>query len=365
MRILLDKFTKKFGALTVIDAMDLEIHDGEMVALLGPSGCGKSTTLFAICGIHKVNGGRILFGDRDVTNIASQERNVGVVFQSFALYPHMTVADNIGFPLKLRKESKSEIKRKVDEIGEMVHIEGLLNRRPGELSGGQQQRVALARALVRRPDVLLLDEPLANLDATLRLEMRTEIRRIQQETGITAVLVTHDQVEAMSMCDRIAIMDKGRIVQISEPKDMYDNPVSDFVAGFLGSPPIAFLDGQIQDGHFVVASTGTRIPLNADIAAAGNGRNMRVGIRPEYFQPGIGTKIGGKISFIESQGRETLYDVRLPDGSILRSIQGGQSSARIGDEVEWGINAPRILVFDEHGARIDSDERLAAAHRMA
>jgi inositol-phosphate transport system ATP-binding protein len=351
MRILLDKFTKKFGSLTVIDEMDLEVHDGEMIALLGGSGCGKSTTLFAICGIHKINGGRILFGDRDVTNITSQERNVGVVFQSFALYPHMTVADNIGFPLMLRKESKSEIKRKVDEIGEMVHIEALLQRRPGELSGGQQQRVALARALVRRPDVLLLDEPLANLDATLRLEMRTEIRRIQRETGITAVLVTHDQVEAMSMCDRIAIMDKGQIVQISEPKDMYDNPVSDFVAGFLGSPPIAFLDGQVQDGHIVVTSTGTRIPLNADIAA-GDNRKVRVGVRPEHFQPGDGARIGGKISFIESQGRETLYDVQLPDGSILRSIQGGPSSATIGDEVEWGINAPRILVFDEYGARI-------------
>ena len=352
MRILLDNFTKKFGALTVIDAMDLEVHDGEMIALLGGSGCGKSTTLFAICGIHKVSGGRILFGDKDVTNITSQKRNVGVVFQSFALYPHMTVADNIGFPLKLRKESKTEIKRKVDEIGEMVHIEALLKRRPGELSGGQQQRVALARALVRRPDVLLLDEPLANLDATLRLEMRTEIRRIQQETGITAVLVTHDQVEAMSMCDRIAIMDKGQIVQISEPKDMYDNPVTDFVAGFLGSPPIAFLDGQIHHGCFVVASTGVRIPLKADFSNTLNGRHVRVGIRPEFFQPGIGTQVGGKISFIESQGRETLYDVRLPDGSILRSIQSGQVSSKIGDEVEWGVNGSQILVFDEDGARI-------------
>jgi inositol-phosphate transport system ATP-binding protein len=352
MRILLDKFTKKFGALTVIDQMDLEVRDGEMVALLGGSGCGKSTTLFSICGIHKINGGRILFGDKDVTNVTSQERNVGVVFQSFALYPHMTVAQNIGFPLKLRKESPSEIKRKVDEIGEMVHIEALLKRRPGELSGGQQQRVALARALVRRPDVLLLDEPLANLDATLRLEMRSEIRRIQQETGITAVLVTHDQIEAMSMCDRIAIMDQGRVVQITEPKDMYDNPVSDFVAGFLGSPPIAFLDGKVEEGSFVEPSTNTRIPLDAGVARTSNGRKVRIGIRPEYFQPDVGTKIPGKVSFIESQGRETLYNVTLPGGKILRSIQSHLSPSRIGDEVEWGINAPKILVFDQDGARI-------------
>ncbi len=352
MRILLDKFTKKFGDLTVIDEMDLEVHDGEMVALLGGSGCGKSTTLFAICGIHKVNGGRILFGDRDVTNITSQERNVGVVFQSFALYPHMDVAHNIGFPLKLRKESATEIKRKVDEIAEMVHIEALLGRRPGELSGGQQQRVALARALIRRPDVLLLDEPLANLDATLRLEMRSEIRRIQRETGITAVLVTHDQVEAMSMCDRIAIMDAGKILQITEPKDMYENPVSDYVAGFLGSPPIAFLNGQIQNGRFVEPATGSKIPVSKSISASHAGRDVRIGIRPEYFQPGDGALITGTVSMIEAQGRETLYVVTLADGTVLRSIQGSHSTVKIGDQVSWGVKADHVLVFDQDGSLI-------------
>lgn len=352
MRILLEKFTKKFGDLTVIDEMDLEIHDGEMIALLGGSGCGKSTTLFSICGIHKVNGGRILFGDKDVTNVTSQERNVGVVFQSFALYPHMTVEQNIGFPLKLRKESKAEINRKVGEIAEMVHIGELLKRRPGELSGGQQQRVALARALIRRPDVLLLDEPLANLDATLRLEMRSEIRRIQQETGITAVLVTHDQVEAMSMCDRIAIMDAGKIVQIAKPRDMYENPVSDYVAGFLGSPPIAFLKGKIEDGHFIEPSTGTKMPVSAAIAASHSGREVKVGIRPEYFHPGGSTPIKGKVSFMESQGRETLYNVTLPDGSVLRSIQGVHDPVQLGDEVEWGVDTDNMLVFDQNGLRL-------------
>jgi len=352
MRILLDNFTKKFGDLTVIDQMDLEVRDGEMIALLGKSGCGKSTTLFAICGIHKVNGGRILFGERDVTKISSQERNVGVVFQSFALYPHMSAEHNIGFPLKLRKETRAEIKRKVDEIAQMVHIEELLQRRPGELSGGQQQRVALARALIRRPDVLLLDEPLANLDATLRLEMRSEIRRIQRETGITAVLVTHDQVEAMSMCDRIAIMDEGQILQISEPRDMYDNPVSDFVAGFLGSPPIAFLNGQIRNGNFVEPATGTKFPVSAAIAASHKGRDVRVGIRPEYFQPDGGTVIAGTVSFIETQGRETLYDVKLADGNILRSIQGSHQAIKIGDKVNWGVDTSNMLVFDKDGIRI-------------
>lgn len=352
MRILLEKFTKKFGDTTVIDEMDLEVQDGEMVALLGGSGCGKSTTLFAICGIHKVNGGRILFGDRDVTNITSQERNVGVVFQSFALYPHMDVAHNIGFPLKLRKETTTEIQRKVDEIAEMVHIRPLLKRRPGELSGGQQQRVALARALIRRPDVLLLDEPLANLDATLRLEMRSEIRRIQRETGITAVLVTHDQVEAMSMCDRIAIMDAGKILQIAKPSDMYARPVSDYVAGFLGSPPISFLNGRIQNGSFVEPETGIEIPVSAAISSSHAGQEVRIGIRPEYFQPDKGVMVIGTVSMIEIQGRETLYVVTLPDGSILRSIQGSHSPVRIGDEVSWGIDPENMLVFDREGVLI-------------
>jgi inositol-phosphate transport system ATP-binding protein len=325
MRILLDRFTKTFGDLTVIDKMDLEIGDGEMLALLGPPGCGKSTTLFAICGIYKIDGGRILFGECDVTQVPSQQRNVGVVFQNYALYPHMTVAENIAFPLKIRKESASEIRRKVDEIAELVQIGPLKARRPAELSGGQQQRVALARALVRRPDVLLLDEPLANLDAKLRLEMRSEIRRIQRETGITAVLVTHDQIEAMSMSDRIAIMDNGRIVQIDEPMEMYRNPVSDFVAGFLGNPPIAFLDGRIEDGHFVAPEAEVRIPVSAAVS--------------------------GRVSFIETQGRETLYDVTLRSGAVLRSVQTAQPVVKLGDTVHWGVDPAHVLLFDRDGAR--------------
>jgi len=352
MRILLDKFTKKFGDLTVIDEMDLEIGDGEMVALLGGSGCGKSTTLFAICGIHKVTSGRILFGDRDVTTTTSQQRNVGVVFQSFALYPHMTVEQNIGFPLKLQKLAKDEISRRVGEAAEMVHIEQLLQRRPGELSGGQQQRVALARALIRRPSVLLLDEPLANLDAALRLEMRTEIRRIQKETGITAVLVTHDQVEAMSMADRIAIMSDGKILQIAAPREMYENPVSDYVAGFLGSPPISFLHGRIENGLFVERSSGTKLPISSDIAASFAGREVKIGVRPEHFQRQGGTPFPGTVNFIEIQGRETLFDVALPDGSILRSVQGASSDTRIGDQVTWGIDCSKVLIFDENGQKI-------------
>ncbi|MGS4986712.1 ABC transporter ATP-binding protein [Roseibium sp. RP-7] len=352
MRIALENFTKKFGETTVIDNMSLTIDSGEMLALLGPSGCGKSTTLFAVCGIHRMDGGRLLFGERDVTTVPSQQRNVGVVFQNYALYPHMTVHENIAFPLKVRRENKADIDRKVQEIASLVQIGELMARRPVQLSGGQQQRVALARALVREPDILLLDEPLANLDAKLRLEMRSEIRRIQQETGITAVLVTHDQVEAMSMCDRIAIMKKGEIVQLSSPSEMYDNPSSDFVAGFLGNPPIAFLDGATEDGGFRLANSKVKLPIPSGIAAPGHGASMRLGIRPEFFQPDHPLKVTGKVSFVEIQGREELYDVTLENGAVLRSIQPHGGNYKLGDEVTWGIAEDRILAFGPDGGRL-------------
>ncbi|MBA3516224.1 MAG: ABC transporter ATP-binding protein [Rhizobiales bacterium] len=351
MRILLDEFTKRFGSVTVIDRMTLEIRDGEMLALLGPSGCGKSTTLFAICGIHKVSGGRILFGDRDVTGVPSQDRNVGVVFQSYALYPHMTVAENIGFPLQIKKLPSADIRRQVGEMAELVHIEQLLARRPAELSGGQQQRVALARALVRKPNVLLLDEPLANLDAKLRLEMRSEVRRLQLETKITAVLVTHDQVEAMSMCDRIAIMNAGEIIQVATPTAMYHDPRTEFVAGFLGNPPIAFLHGTVLDGGFALANSDVRLPLPQSVLPAA-GRPLTLGIRPENFGPGGDVPIRGRVSFVETQGRENLYDVTLTDGSVLRSIQPVRGDVAVNDEVEWGVTGEKLFVFDENGVRL-------------
>jgi inositol-phosphate transport system ATP-binding protein len=352
MRILLDNFTKSFGPLTVIDKMTLEIADGEMLALLGPSGCGKSTTLFAICGIHKVSSGRILFGDRDVSHVAPQQRNVGVVFQSYALYPHMTVAENIAFPLQVKKLKTADITRQVAAMADLVHIESLLKRRPAELSGGQQQRVALARALVRKPDVLLLDEPLANLDAKLRLEMRSEIRRLQLETGITAILVTHDQVEAMSMCDRIAIMNAGEIIQIATPGEMYRDPRSEFVADFLGNPPIAFLRGVAARGGFALANSDVVLPLPASVTLPPPGRTLTLGIRPENFGPTGDLPIRGRISFVEAQGRENLYDLTLPNGNVLRSIQPVRGDLALNDDVEWSVASDRILVFDETGVRL-------------
>ena len=349
MEIILEDFTKRFGDVTVIEKMNLKIREGEMLALLGPSGCGKSTTLFTICGIHRVDGGRVLFGEKDVSRVPAQQRNVGVVFQSYALYPHMSVFENIAFPLTVRKENKNTIRDKVDEIAELVHIGELLQRRPEQLSGGQQQRVALARALVRKPGILLLDEPLANLDAKLRLEMRSEIRRIQLETGISAVLVTHDQVEAMSMSDRIAIMKEGKILQVASPTEMYQKPVNDFVAGFLGNPPIAFLDAQIKDGKIDVLNGKIQFDFPRNTKPS-NGTKIRLGIRPEHYQPNNPIQIPGNISFVETQGRENLYDVQLEDGSILRSIQSSAvGTIEKNSQVGWGVQPDQLLIFDQAG----------------
>lgn len=352
MEIRLEKFCKSFGTVKVIEDLDLTIGDCEMIALLGPSGCGKTTTLYAVCGIHRVTSGRIWFGDNDVTALPPQKKNVGVVFQSFALYPHLSVFENIAFPLRIRKESKADIKRKVTEMAEILHMEALLDRRPGQLSGGQQQRVALARALVRKPEVLLMDEPLANLDAGLRLEMRSEIRRIQKESGCTSILVTHDQVEAMSMCDRIALMHNGKIQQIGTPEDMYHRPENRFIAGFIGNPPISFADGLVEDGCFVSQDLRFDLPDRIKQSSVTAGQPITVGVRPEFLQPNLPIPIEGEITFVEDQGRENLYDITLAGGQVFRSIQTGERIARLGDQVQWGINAEAVLFFDEQGNRL-------------
>lgn len=347
MRLTLEGFTKRFGDTTVINALDLTVEDSEMIALLGPSGCGKSTTLFAIAGLHRVDGGRVLFGERDVADVSAQERNVGIVFQNYALYPHMTVAQNIAFPLRVRGESTAQMDGKVRAIANLVRIGELLERKPAQLSGGQQQRVALARALVREPDVLLLDEPLANLDAKLRMEMRSEIRRVQTETGITAILVTHDQVEAMSMCDRIALMKDGGIVQISEPAEMYDNPMDRYVAGFLGNPPIAFLDALADDA--------LRLASDQRLGDAGRLQGMgpvTLGVRPEHYGPGKGVPLDGSIVMMETHGREDLFEVDLAGGGRLRAILPAGSGVGLGSSVAWGIDLDRIFAFSPEGQRL-------------
>jgi len=355
MKITLDKFCKSFGDTKVIEELDLEIHDGEMIALLGPSGCGKTTTLFSICGIHQVSGGRILFGDKEIHNLPPQERNVGVVFQSYALYPHLTVFENIAFPLRINKDSAAFIDSKVKEFAGIVQIDHLLDRKPAQLSGGQQQRVALARALVRTPQALLLDEPLSNLDSKLRLEMRSKIRRIQQDMNTTAILVTHDQVEAMSMCDRIALMDQGKIQQIGKPEEIYAQPNNRFVANFIGNPPICFSEGNVNGStfrnDFFEFELSTTL-LDRFNKLSNNNQSVALGIRPEYLMPSFGNFVSGRVSFVEPQGRETLYDITLSDNSILRSIQPGKQKFELGQDISWGLDPENILLFDSEGLRI-------------
>lgn len=352
MRIELDHFTKRFGSFTAVPDMNLVVKEGEMLALLGPSGCGKTTTLFAISGILKADGGRIRIGGRDVTNLPAQQRNVGVVFQSYALYPHMTARENIAFPLMLRSTDRATTDDSVEKLARLLEIEALLDRRPAQMSGGQQQRIALARALVRHPDVLLLDEPLANLDARLRLDMRGEIRRIQRETRTTAILVTHDQVEAMSMCDRIAILDKGEIAQIATPSEMYERPANRFVASFLGSPPIAYLEATAEPGGMRLACTGAVVPWSSNVRPAAAGAPIAVGVRPEAYGPARPVRLPGRVASVESHGREMLYAVDLPDGTRLRAIGAGLGRLDAGASVEWGVNPTELLVFDKDGARL-------------
>ena len=349
MKLVLEKFSKSFGPVAVIENLDLTVHSGEMLALLGPSGCGKSTTLFSICGIYRMNSGKLLFDQKDMSNVPSQQRNVGVVFQNYALYPHMTVYENIAFPLKLKKLDSKIIDTKVQEIANLVYIPELLKRKPAQLSGGQQQRVALARALIREPDVLLLDEPLANLDAKLRLEMRSEIKRIQKETGITAILVTHDQVEAMSMCDRIALMKDGKIIQLSTPDEMYKNPIDKFVAGFIGNPPISFLNGVFKNGMFIAGNI--KINLNTGLNISEN-TEIVLGIRPEHFGPQYENTVSGKITFVETQGREDLYDVSFNNNITIRSIQPSENRVELNSDVNWGMMKEGLLLFDKNGKRL-------------
>ena len=299
MKILLEHLTKRYpnrnkkvgGFVVAVDDFSFEIPDGKLVGLLGPSGCGKSTTLNMICGLETPTEGKIFFGEDDVTDLPPELRGVGMVFQSYALYPHLTVRQNIIFPLQNlkgdQKLTKEEMDAKAHEAAKLVQIDELMERKPSELSGGQQQRVAIARALVKRPKVLLLDEPLSNLDARLRLQTREEIRRIQRETGITTVFVTHDQEEAMSISDLIVVMSKGVIQQIGWPQDVYDEPKNLFVAKFLGTPPINVFEGTVKNSKLYIGTQSVLSLENAGKEAVDSldGKNVYVGIRPEGFVP--------------------------------------------------------------------------------
>lgn len=327
---------KAFGDVQVIQGMNLSIADGEFVALLGPSGCGKSTSLFMLAGIYVPSGGELLFDGHLVNEVEARDRNVGIVFQSYALYPHMTVRDNILFPLRFKKTPRDEARRRAQEAAELVHVGELMDRRPSQLSGGQQQRVALARALVKEPQLLLLDEPLSNLDATLRLSMRTEIKSLQEKLGVTTILVTHDQIEATTMADRIICMRAGLIEQVGTPDDLYRRPASLFVAGFIGSPPINQIAGRASGGMFNAGSVG--------LPVAGAEGELTVGLRPEHLRFAA-TGLPGRIIQIEPMGREILYVVDCGMGQIRVLEQGSTPNHTIGQAVHIGFDATDSLVF--------------------
>ncbi len=310
MKVELQNLTKIFPSrnkkvkeeVVAVNDFTFTIPDGKLIGLLGPSGCGKSTTLYMISGLQKPSGGKILFGDDDVTDLTPENRGVGLVFQNYALYPHMTVKQNIMFPLQnlkgANKLTKQEMLERAYEAARLVQIDELMERKPSELSGGQQQRVAIARALVKMPKVLLLDEPLSNLDARLRLQTREEIRRIQKETGITTIFVTHDQEEAMSISDMIVVMKLGVVQQIGKPQDVYDDPTNLFVAKFLGTPPINVFDGRVEGGKLYIGDAAVLDGLKIE------DQLVTVGIRPEGFIPDAAGALTVKLSSVEVMGRD-------------------------------------------------------------
>ncbi len=348
-KVTLNAVGKQWGNVTALQPTDLEITDGEFIAILGPSGCGKSTLLFMLAGIYMPTEGEILFDDQRINEVEAKDRNVGIVFQSYALYPHMNVQKNIMFPLKFKKIPPKTAKQKVENVAKLVHVDEFLDRRPSQLSGGQQQRVALARALVKEPHLLLLDEPLSNLDATLRLTMRTEIRALQKRLGLTTILVTHDQLEAITMADRIVCMSRGKIEQIGSADELYHHPNSLFVAKFIGSPPINIITGKAEKNEVTIDETILPItqPYTGDIS---------IGIRPESIRlTGCNhSLLSGKIIRIEPMGREYLVAVDTSVGAFNVLCQGTTIEYSIDEHVGLHADPNNWLVFAADGSRIEN-----------
>ncbi len=362
MKVVLQNLTKIFpsrdkkagGEVTAVSDFTYEIPDGKLIGLLGPSGCGKSTTLYMISGLQKPSSGKIFFGEEDVTDMPTEARGIGLVFQNYALYPHMTVKQNILFPLQnlkgADKLSKDEMLERAYQAAKLVQIEDLMERKPSEMSGGQQQRVAIARALVKMPRVLLLDEPLSNLDARLRLQTREEIRRIQRETGITTIFVTHDQEEAMSISDQIVVMKLGVVQQIGAPQDVYDDPANLFVAKFLGTPPINVFEGAVRNG---------KLELNGeavlDVPGAPDGE-VYVGIRPEGFELNADGAMHCNLSSVEVMGRDSSVVSTHPASlnPVVRSIINSDNKVdRDSAVVAFSLKPHKVFLFNK-----ETEERI-------
>jgi len=342
---------KDFGAVKVVKGIHIDIRDGEFVALVGPSGCGKSTLLRMIAGLEQISGGEIRVGSKVVNNVAPKDRDIAMVFQNYALYPHMSVAENMAFSLKLKGVSKSEIEERVRKAADILSLTPLLGRYPRQLSGGQRQRVAMGRAIVRDPQVFLFDEPLSNLDAKLRVQMRAEIKELYQRLKTTTIYVTHDQIEAMTMADRIVVMHDGIVEQIGQPLEIYDHPDNMFVAGFIGSPAINLLPGSFRAGDRTVFETdgGMVVPLERVPAAAGNGRGV-LGIRPEHITIDPEGAVGLSVTVTEPTGSETFI-IGRSEGETLRCLFRDRVALKPGDAVRLRLDPARILFFDEATGR--------------
>jgi ABC-type sugar transport system ATPase subunit len=347
-RVTLQGIVKRHGAFTALHAIDLEIRPGEFFALLGPSGSGKTTTLRILAGLDTPDAGHVHIDDADVTDVEPGARDVAMVFQSYALYPHMTVFENIAFPLRMVKMPPADIDRAVREAAAKVRIEALLQRRPGQLSGGQQQRCALARAIVRKPRLFLLDEPLSNLDAKLRMETRVELKRLQRSLDATAVYVTHDQEEAMAMADRMAVFMEGRIVQVGTPEEVFSRPSSVEVAAFLGNPPMNLLPASLADGRVIVEGESMNLPLFARLGS----RDITLGVRPSAVI--IGTDgLPAVVSMCEALGEEVIVDLAIGK-LLLRAKVRGNERPNEGDAVHVRFDANGLHAFDRaSGIRVD------------
>jgi multiple sugar transport system ATP-binding protein len=348
-RISIDALSTVYpNGVRAVDGLDLTIVDGEFFALLGPSGCGKTTLLRTIAGLEQATEGTVSIGDRNVTSVEPGRRNVAMVFQDYALFPHMTVEENIAYPLRVRKQPKATQREVAERTANSLSLGALLERRPGQLSGGQQQRVALARAVAIDADVLLLDEPLSNLDARLRLEARTFLKRLQRELKVTTVFVTHDQAEALALADRIAVMESGKIRQLGSPREVFGRPADTFVANFIGSTPMNLVDGVVDGGQIAVA--GAKLPSPLNLA---DGTKVVVGVRPEYLTlapEGVG--IRGTVSIVENLGVSSLVTLDCPDGTLIGATVREQHEPAIGTQITAVPEQGRLLLYSKEDGTV-------------
>ena len=339
--VTLNKVIKRYGNTQVIHGVDLQIDDGEFCVFVGPSGCGKSTLLRMVAGLEETTEGQINIGTRDVTKMDPAERGVAMVFQTYALYPHMTVEENMGFGLKMNGHPKAEIREKVGQASQILKLDDYLKRKPAALSGGQRQRVAIGRAIVRGPEVFLFDEPLSNLDAELRVEMRVEIARLHKEIGATMIYVTHDQVEAMTLADKIVVLRAGRIEQVGAPMDLYRDPDNRFVAGFIGSPSMNFLTGTVTGGQIDVPALAQSVKAPG---SARDGQKVLVGLRPEHLTLQSGTALS--VELTESLGGVSFAYLTAANGEKLIVEERGDDRSTAGQPVGLGIDPSKVFVFD-------------------